>query len=162
MISCCKSVRQCFFSSRVSTDGIKCLKLLLKHRRCCVQKLFGQALKGYGHLQNVSDNTNWLRSSSLPSTSNYISAQPHTAAQKYNILASNDRLFVPLHFHSRERSPQMKLLFLGANVPRTLAPWNVRSRVNVPRTFVPWNFRSCGTFIFSEQIGYSKNFRSKR
>ena len=52
-------------------------------------------------------------------------------------------LFVPLHFHSRERKDHRE----NFRSRGTFVPWNIRSRgAKSPRTFIPWNFRSCGTF----------------
>ena len=63
-------------------------------------------------------------------------------------------LFVPLHFHSRERTGHRE----NFRSRGTFVPWNIRSRgAKSPRTFVPWIFRSCRTFAPQERM-FQKTF----
>ena len=64
-------------------------------------------------------------------------------------------LFVPLHFHSRERTGHRE----NFRSRGTFVPWNIRSRgAKSPRTFVPWIFRSCRTFAPQERMFQKLSF----
>jgi len=61
-------------------------------------------------------------------------------------------LFAPLHFHSRKRKVyRWNFRSLEHSLLGTLAPVELcSSRANVPRTFAHWNIRSRGTFAPQE------------